>query len=162
MNQLWRIIPCCFKSINILKVSNKILPYLYICLSTIWRLFMQTFYVSKLKLESSAGYNLFALCRIQLMLYSGHFPWHTLYIEQCVQRKKDRAIRSLEWHFPKRIFNPNKKSKRELACSSNWIVCRWAGVTIEIQNTCMLYNLIFYHKKHNIINHEILSKTFLS
>lgn len=57
---------------------------------------MQAFYVSKLKLESSAGYNLFALCRIQLILYSQHFLQHTLYIEQCIKGKKDRVITSLE------------------------------------------------------------------
>lgn len=133
---------------------------MYNCLSTIQRLFMQAFYVSKLKLESSAGYNLFALCRIQLILYSQHFLRHTfVYWTVYSGKKKDRVIRSLEWHFLKQIFNPNKKSKRDLACSSNQIVCTQAGVIIEIQNTCRTISYFTLKTQH----HEPWeSKTFLS
>ena len=53
---------------------------------------MQAFYVSKLKLESSVGYNLFALCTIQLIFYLGHFPWHiTLYIDHSVHEKIEES-----------------------------------------------------------------------
>lgn len=83
-----------------------------ICLLTIWRLFMKVFYVSKLKLEGSAGYNLFALCRIHLILLGTFSLTYMVYWTVC-SGKKDTVTRTIQWHFPKQIFNPNKKSKRD-------------------------------------------------
>ena len=44
-------------------------------------------------------------------------------------------------------INSNKKSKRDLACSSNQIVCRWAGV---IDSKYMYVAQNTTHRKENI------------
>lgn len=108
------------------------------------------------------------LCRIQpvcFMQNSTYFvlttfsPTYICILNSVFREKKDRVIRSLEWHFLKQIFNPNKKSKRDLACSSNQIVCTQAGVIIEIQNTCRTISYFTLKTQH----HEPReSKTFLS
>lgn len=140
-----------FWTINILKVSNKILPYLYNCSSTIQRLFTQAFFVSKLKLENTAGYNLFALSKIQLIFYSARAFSLTYIVHWTVcSGKKIKVIRSLEWHSSKQMFNPNKSQKQNSLVQATRLFAHKQVLLLRFKIP-VCCTVIFYHEKHRIV-----------